>query len=92
MEASRACAMMAEYVVGRSDSSGSIEVEVYACKNNKLHVSFLGQEITFHPTESSTLRGRRVSMKLSEAITGRPVVMPNPLSKQYTIHQMTLLR
>lgn len=32
IEASRACAIMAEYVVGRSDGVGSVEVKVHACK------------------------------------------------------------
>lgn len=41
MEASRACAIMAEYVVGRSDGVGSIEVNAQACKSVS-HVSFFG--------------------------------------------------
>lgn len=34
------------------------------------------------PTVSSTFRGSRTSMKVSEIVVGRPVVMLKPLSKQ----------
>lgn len=83
---------MAEYVVGWSDSSGRADTEVHSYKSNKQPCfAYAERQRTLHLTESSILRGSRVSIKLSEAKTGLPVVMPNPLSKQYTIDQMTLL-
>lgn len=90
MDAKRACAMIAEYVVGFSVGAGSVESNVHSYRVEVSSVIFIISGSSQN-TVSSMFRGSRVSMKQSGDMRGLPVVRLKPLSKEYTIHHTTRL-